>query len=181
MPERFTFHWRFFLKWIGANILAVFFLGLFWSYIFPRSSVSADALQVTVDYLPFILITGIVGSGLQGAVLADQFHDRRLTIFWILAYTLGGAISFFLLLNAIQMSAILLSAALAGTVGGSLEWIVLKRYMHKAHWWILANMIGSILVALSNALSILAIIVTGFTLAWLVCDPIQQHKFAAVE
>lgn len=181
MPERLTIHWRFFLKWIIANTLAIVFLVPFLPHIFPRNSVSADAVQVTVDFLPFILITGIVGGGLQGAVLADQFHNRQITLFWALTYILGATTSFFLLLNIDQVGAKLLNGALAGAVGGSLEWIILRRHVHRAPWWILVKMIGLMCGALSNALSILAILVTGFVLAWLVCDPIQQHKPAAAE
>jgi hypothetical protein len=181
MPEHLTFHWRFFLKWIGANILAVVVVLVFWPIMFSRLSFNVADLQAALALLPSLLVMGIVVGGLQGLVLADHFRVRRLIVFWTLACLLGVAIGLPLAMSAIQSGAKLLVAALSGLISGGLGWFILRRYVHKAQWWIIANMIASALTAIDNSFSIIAMLMTGFVLAWLVCDPIQEQKPVAAE
>ncbi len=57
---------------------------------------------------------------------------------------------------------VLLMTVLSGTPVAILQWILLRRYLHKARWWILARAIGGgILFPISAA-------VTSVALAWMV-------------
>ena len=163
-------------KYLGLS-----FSGLSGSLMFQMFPASAGEGQILNAFLPFILVGGIIVGGLQGAVLPDHFQDRRLTIFWILAYTSGAVINLIWTSSVMQGGAELLLAVVAGLINGSLTWLILRRYLHKVQWWVAANIAASVLALMSNALAALTFVMTGFVLAWLACDPIQQQKPAVAE
>ncbi len=171
--------WELWLKWVIVE-MAGFGLGL-WSgvqitgWFFPRHGFFHFDLNSWPTFIATVT-SGIACGALVGALewsLVLRSYIPGLSPWWIAASTVGWgaaglmvALSYVLLLfNERPVTAgmvVVLMTVISGTPVAMLQWILLRRHLHKARWWIVARAIGGgILFPISAA-------VTSVALAWLV-------------
>ena len=89
-------------------------------------------------------VVGIMVGFLQQMTLKrQQFNQIDL---WGLATGLGGAVTGAIIFSLPSNIAFYIGSTLAGVVTGTaigvMQWLIFKKLVCKAHWWILANIIG---------------------------------------
>ena len=186
--------WEISLLWTGANVLSILggiLLGTFLNEIFWASN-----LPPRVDGL---IIDGMITNPIQRAIiigisigcvkgLLEWFVLQRYEAKWkgwlpisVLAWTIGVTIA----AGLPEMHPNLdINELVGGTFIGLIQWIILRHYVPKAYWWIIATIVGSFaalsyiplgytfLMILESIIAFLITglflgIVTGTTLAWL--------------
>lgn len=110
------------------------------------------------EAITFGIVLGATGGFMQWLVLRERVARSG---WWVLASTLGfaagtGAIGTAGLSENYAMAGILM-VAVFGVVGGILQWLTLRRQVARAGWWVLANILGS-LVGLIGVPAAVAII-----------------------
>jgi len=194
-------HWGFWLQWVLASIVG------WWALSLPVS-----AIAPVVGAMP-VVSGSIVGAGvgiMQWLVLRRRFHRAG---WWVLASTMGWAVGWAVGQNLIEpvtmflakyeealggRSVVTLSVlgVMVGGVAGIMQWFVLRRWVYRAGWWILANIVGwttgfvagPVVVAALWTSGVLATVmggvilgavpgaITGMTLVWL-----SRHSFPGAQ
>jgi hypothetical protein len=118
------------------------FLGISLGYRFFPTDTFANGIA-------FGFVMGATGGCFQWFVLRERIAGAGL---WALA----SAVGFGLALGALEAvdtgEHIVMAAFLMGVVSGILQWLILRRKLPRAGWWLLANLLGSLVGA--NALPI---------------------------
>src|SRR3990172_2021580 len=130
--------WRFWLQWMLASILG-FAVGA--------------ALGNAVTDLIFTALFGAVGGFMQWLVLRRQIAGAG---WWGLASTLGFAVapmaaiagvmalSQVMRLDGNPLAAPILLGVLFGLLSAIMPWLVLRRQLARAGWWVPAHLLGSL-------------------------------------
>lgn len=102
----------------------------------------------TVAFVVAVSMTGAVLGAMQWLVLRRWVNQFRR---WVMVSTVGTLVAafptgYFQVLDMyigprLELDA-LLSGAAFGIALGSIQWLALRRRMHRAPWWIVANAIG---------------------------------------
>ncbi|OGO34597.1 MAG: hypothetical protein A2W35_06285 [Chloroflexi bacterium RBG_16_57_11] len=122
MPEQkvFSFDWALWFLWIMATTLG-------W--------LVTNFLAVGVSYFA----AGFAISLLQSFVLQGRINH---TIRWVIAGTIGWAIGWLVILFAVPNGLELIDGLVVGLAMGIAGWIVLRRQVHWAGWWIMLSIVG---------------------------------------
>jgi hypothetical protein len=179
---------RFLLQWMLASILG-FGVGA--------------AMGNAVTDLIFTALFGAVGGFMQWLVLRRRIAGAG---WWVLASTLGFAIAPIAAIAGVMaiaqvmsldgnpMASPILLGVLFGVVSGILPWLVLRRQLARAGWWVPAHLLGSLVggamgIVAFHAVSLIGFYqfvwaaagamfgaglgaITGITLVWLLRQPI---------
>jgi hypothetical protein len=137
--QRTRLGWGLWLSWVGANSVgfAIGDAATAWVLITFTSSAVLAGLAGAV-------FLGGVSGGLQGLVLRRQLSGAG---WWVAASIGGWAVSWMVSVALIQSGvpepvgwAALL--AVVAVLGGGLQWLVLRRYLLQAGWWVAASVAG---------------------------------------
>lgn len=160
MPEQklFSFDWTLWFLWIMATTLG-------W--------LVTNFLAVGVSYVA----AGFAISLLQGFVLQGRIsHAFR----WVTAGTIGWAIGWLIVLFAIPDGLEILNGLIVGLAMGIAGWLILRREVHWAGWWIVLSIVGwtTGLALLPGFLSTgsMAGALTGICLLVLLRNPIKSSS-----
>jgi hypothetical protein len=157
--ERKNIGWGFWLAWVLISILGFSFgalLGANVAYgLFDREAFDAT-MGVTLG-----LVLGATCGFMQWVVLRERIAE---TGWWVLASALGFA-AFFATPGAVGFKenpaiAGILGVIVLGLVGGTLQWLILRRHVERAGWWLVATMFGALIGEIGFPVSI-AIGATG--------------------
>jgi hypothetical protein len=158
MPEQklFWFDWALWFLWIMATTLG-------W--------LVTNFLAIGVSYFA----AGFAISLLQGFVLQNRISH---TFRWVAAGTIGWAIGWLLVLFAVPDDLEMVDGLVVGLAMGIAGWLVLRREVHWAGWWIVMSIVGWItgLGLLPGFLSTGATAgaLTGIALEFLLRNPIRS-------
>lgn len=120
-------------------------LGLFFAYgIFDRDPFDI-LMGVTLG-----TVMGATGGYFQWVVLRERLAGAGL---WGLASALGFGLTMGTIIAAdigenYAMAGVLIGS-IFGVVGGILQWLILRRKVSRAGWWLLANLFGSLFGAIA--------------------------------
>ena len=197
----------FYLGWVAAGsislpiawIITLAVMSLIVNIVGSTIQVGGQT-HITEDYLGFYILSPLIGllSGLfQYAVLHDYFPRMR---WWVAATFLGWLLPFVIfpyifnflapILPPASIGSMALVVVLLGSSIGLFQWIVLRRQVRRAAWWILASIVGLGLPALAVGASIsgtpdvLAVIllppvITCLAWRWLLVDRLAAAESAA--
>jgi hypothetical protein len=188
----------FWLWWLFATLvgtilgMVIAFLGLT-----PLHNTSSHVAQAVRGFVIGSAFGATVGTA-QWFVLRKYF-DR---VGWWVLLTFIGWVAFWelntmnLLVKAQGIAFIpdLLNLAVFGVILGVLQWLLLRKKIHSAGWWVLANIVGMMIAslvtdAISTALqgdspidfitsSIVWVIITGVCMVWLLQrSSSPNHRF----
>jgi hypothetical protein len=152
--------WLFYPAWVTLHIISVLLaLAVYWALISPIKSIAGEYLliagqaHITEDFLlPYIVWpTLALANGLWQYALLRRYLPG--IGWWIGATALGWLLALFgaqslyraTVATALDVNSILFGLVkilLTGGVIGSAQWLVLRRRVPHAAWWILANVIG---------------------------------------
>ncbi|MBW4615020.1 MAG: protein kinase [Desmonostoc vinosum HA7617-LM4] len=121
--------WGFYLQWVLANIFG-YIGGVY--LISPISNIAGDSI-------PGFAFLGLVVGILQWIVLRRQVS---VSLWWVLPTTLA-AHSTYLFATKFSIYHMLTLGAFYGLIFGIGQWLILRRLVNKAGWWILANALGA--------------------------------------
>jgi len=137
--QRARLGWGLWLSWVGASSLgyAIGDAAVAWVLITFTSSVVFVALAGAV------MLGGVPG-GLQGLILRRQLSGAG---WWVAASAGGWTAGWMVSLALIQREVpepvswdVLL--AVVAVLGGGLQWLVLRRHVLQAGWWVVASAVG---------------------------------------
>jgi hypothetical protein len=114
-----TFDWLLWLKWVLAGTL-----GWVAGVLLPGD-------------IPFAI--GVTLGIAQWIVLRPLFAQAG---WWILASALGWAVGHVLVTIALPAQNLFLEGALLGATLGIAQWLVLRRWVYRAGWWIVISVVG---------------------------------------
>jgi hypothetical protein len=122
MPEHklFSFDWALWFLWIMATTLG-------W--------LVTNFLAIGVSYIA----AGFAISLLQGFVLQGRISR---TFRWVVAGTIGWAVGWLIVLLAIPNGLEIINGVVVGLAMGIAGWLVLRREVHWAGWWIVLSGVG---------------------------------------
>ena len=171
-------HWPFYLIWVMLSFLCVpiaFFLNFAILAIiihFVGDFIYVDGVRhITEDYLfiyTFIPIVGLLTGELQYSLLRRYLPRMG---WWVLATTGGWLLGMLLFLipyrlnwtnRSLNLDIVFI---LMGLAIGTTQWLLLRRRVPQAGWWIAANVVGWGLLALitvGNALNQFGLFTLGF-------------------
>ena len=109
-------------------------------------------IQPSLGLVLIVVMMGLAGGFMQWLVLRRQIAGAG---WWVLASTLGFAIAVVApmtypvlsladSLDGNSMAAPILFGVVFGVAGGILPWLVLRRQVARAGWWVLAHLLGSL-------------------------------------
>ena len=147
-----------------------------------------------LDLALIVVILGLVGGFMQWLVLRRRIAG---TGWWVPASTLGHPIALVIAVGAMRLGGIpspILLGVLFGVVSGIMPWLVLRRQITRAGWWIPAHLLGSLVggamgIVAFHAVSLIGFYqfvwaaagamfgaglgaITGITLVWLLRQPV---------
>ena len=189
--ERTNIGTGFWLQWVLASMLG-----------FAAGAAIGNAVANWI----FTALCGAVGGFMQWLVLRRQIAGAG---WWVLASTLGFAIapiaalagvmamSQVMSLDANPMAAPILLGVLFGILSAIMPWLVLRRQVARAGWWVPAHLLGSLVggamgIVAFHAMALLRLYqlpwaaagamfgaglgaITGITLVWLLRQPAAKH------
>ena len=109
-----------------------------------------------------MVILGLAGGFMQWLVLRRRIAG---TGWWVPASTLGLPIALVIAVGAMRLGGIpspILLGVLFGVVSGIMPWLVLRRQLARAGWWIPAHLLGSLLGGAMGIVAFHAVILIGF-------------------
>ena len=120
-------------------------LGLYFAYgLFER-----DPFDIVMG-LTLGTVMGVTGGYFQWVVLRERIAGVGL---WSLASALGFGLAMGAVIAADtgENDAVtgILIASVFGAAGGILQWLILRRKVPRAGWWLLANLLGSLVGAIA--------------------------------
>ena len=146
--NRMTTERGYWLAWFLASVMGYGTGGILGAALASRFF-HVDTFQVAHGITVGIVL-GAAGGYFQWVVLREQIARAG---WWGLASALGFglAIGAVIASGADQYFAIagLLLAAIFGAVSGVLQWLILRRKVARAGWWLLANLLGSLVGAIA--------------------------------
>ena len=156
--EMFKFEGKFLLQWVAASGL-----GLIVEFMIYFSLVVSFAEDLDLPVQTLIaagagLLLGAAVGIAQWLVLRRRITQPRR---WILSSVAGGAVGGTLALLIGQPTgdafnfnmAMLIGSGMVGIALGAAEWLLLRRYVSRAGWWVIASATGIVTaLALSNML-----------------------------
>lgn len=147
-----------------------------------------------LDLALIVVILGLAGGFMQWLVLRRRIAG---TGWWVPASTLGLPVALVIAVGAMRLGGIpspILLGVLFGVVSGILPWLVLRRQLAQAGWWVPAHLLGSLVggamgIVAFHAVSLIGFYqlvwaaagamfgaglgaITGITLVWLLRQPI---------
>ena len=136
------------LAWVLASIMGYgmgALLGLFFAY----GLVDRDPFDVTMG-AALGTVMGATGGYFQWVVLRERIAGAGL---WGLASALGFALAMSAVVTAdtgenYGMAGILIGSVFA-VAGGILQWLILRRKVPRAGWWLLVSLLGSLAGAIA--------------------------------
>ena len=201
--------WSFYPAWIFLSALSVpiafvlyFLLSRVLVTLLGDYVVVNGEQHITEDYYMsyfFVPLIGLVMGALQNTLLRRIFPHTK---WWLPATFLGWSMGLLLVFGVRNVivyfwsaevyfasSTLDLNLVLLGLMVGVGQWLVLRRFLPKAGWWIVANLVGWGLVTLFTGRSlgqfgliglyILPAAATAVTLAWLLNQAAPgEPKFA---
>jgi len=157
------FDWGFWLQWIMVTTVG-WILGMLFIHPFGLAA------------------SGVAIGVLQWVVLQHLIHRTRQ---WILASVVGWATGWLVSLIAVPSDARLLAGTVLGISVGAAQWLVLRREVHWAGWWVIISGIawatGLGLVPGVLTSGILPGSMTGIALELLLRYPKQSQQDSAEE
>ena len=197
--ERAQVGWRFWLGWVVASTVGlgvgmavplwaiVVFHGVLAYAAGGRSSALGEAVALYV----FLTLIGAFGGASVG--IAQWLVLRRQVAragWWVLASIVGFALGFVVggpLGSATTSRAVftpvdvavqfLLGGAGNGAPMGIAQWLVLRRQVGRAGWWVLASTVGLAVGAFfSVAAGVIYAPITGGVLVWLLRQPVTKEQ-----
>jgi hypothetical protein len=190
--------WLFYLKWVVLNDITNVVAGyVAFALLLLIAGVIGDTMQVagqtriTEDFLWFYVLCPILGlfTGILQYVLLRRYLPHMA---WWIAATLFGWLLLFIvsfIFTAIIPHGLdpatpweVLGVTLMGMTIALPQWWMLRKRVHHAAWWILANGIGWAVVGLLNhlhsepfivisAIALIPAIATGVACWWLITQP----------
>ena len=132
MSKNASVGWAFWLWWVLASALG-------WTMGFPIADAILRALgEVVADEIVIFTMFGAASGIMQWLLLRRHLPQAG---WWVLASTLGGA-----LIGAVASTVRVVDPAVgfvvAGASFGILQWLVLRRHVSHAGWWLLASPVG---------------------------------------
>ena len=95
-------------------------------------------------------VMGVTGGYFQWVVLREQIAGAGL---WVLTSALGFGVAMGAIVAADTgedyAMAVVLMGSVLGVVSGILQWLILHRKVPRAGWWLLANLVGSLIGAVA--------------------------------
>ena len=147
-----------------------------------------------LDLALIVVILGLAGGFMQWLVLRRRIAG---TGWWVPASTLGFPVALVMAEGAMRLVGIpspILLGVLFGILSGILPWLVLRRQVARAGWWVPAHLLGSLVGGAMGivAFHVMALIgfyqfpwaaagamfgaglgaITGITLVWLLRQPV---------
>ena len=199
--ERTHIGWRFWQQWVLANTCGAAVGGLAGlKVIIAICQLLAGWRACTAGWTAGLVVCWAVVAAMQGLVLRRHIS---LAGRWVLASTLGwtmvwvaglavtlavGEHKFWMMWGPLLNPVV---AAAHGAVGGAMQWLVLRRQISRAGWWVLASTVGWLVplvvggavggaLGLENwpmlfpALAVLSAAITGIVLVWLLRQPAKE-------
>jgi hypothetical protein len=148
----------------------------------------------TLDLALIVVILGLAGGFMQWLVIRRRIAG---TGWWVPASTLGFPVALVIAVGAMRLGGIpspILLGVLFGVVSGILPWLVLRRQLARAGWWVPAHLLGSLVggamgIVAFHAVSLIGFYqfvwaaagamfgaglgaITGITLVWLLRHPV---------
>jgi len=180
-PQYAFVGWRFSLAWVLASILG-FAVGAVMGNAVAESITSmactqssSDSLVDRLTNLPCILpmldlALLVVILGLAGGFMQWLVRRRRIARagWWAPASTLGFAIALVtavgvgMSLGGDPMAAPILMGVVFGVLSGIMPWLVLRRQVARAGWWVPAHLLGSLVGGALGIIAFHAVILIGF-------------------
>jgi hypothetical protein len=177
--------WDFWFQWVLASTIGV--AVLFALILAVAMLVGAIVGGEAEDKVPFVPLVGL-SFGIMQWLILRRYMPR--TGWWVLVSTLGWILGFGVLALADKFTENLVTGAIqpevsalvfflaAGASVGILQWLVLRRHMLQAGWWVLANVVGWGILGLivgksldrfTDLVAIAAVppAITGAVLVWL--------------
>jgi hypothetical protein len=141
--------WDFWLRWVLASTIgvAVLFALIFAVAMLVGAIVGGEA----EDKVPFVPFVGLSFGIMQWLILRRYIPRAG---WWVLVSTAGWLLGFGVLAVAEKFTENLMTRAIqsevfalvfflaAGASLGILQWLLLRRHMLRAGWWVLANVVG---------------------------------------
>jgi len=151
-------------------------------------------IQPSLGLVLIVIILGLAGGFMQWLVLRRRIAG---TGWWVPASTLGFPVALVMAEGAMRLVGIpspILLGVLFGILSGILPWLVLRRQVARAGWWVPAHLLGSLVGGAMGivAFHVMALIgfyqfpwaaagamfgaglgaITGITLDWLLRQPV---------
>ena len=151
-------------------------------------------IQPSLGLVLIVIILGLAGGFMQWLVLRRRIAG---TGWWVPASTLGFPVALVIAVGAMRLGGIpspILLGVLFGILSGILPWLVLRRQVARAGWWVPAHLLGSLVGGAMGivAFHVMALIgfyqfpwaaagamfgaglgaITGITLVWLLRQPV---------
>ena len=151
-------------------------------------------IQPSLGLVLIVIILGLAGGFMQWLVLRRRISG---TGWWVPASTLGFPVALVMADGAMRLVGIpspILLGVLFGILSGILPWLVLRRQVARAGWWVPAHLLGSLVGGAMGivAFHVMALIgfyqfpwaaagamfgaglsaITGITLVWLLRQPV---------
>jgi hypothetical protein len=141
--------WDFLLQWVLVSTIGVAaLLALFFAVVMLVGAIVGGEAEDKVPFVPFIGFS----FGIMQWLILRRYMPRA--GWWVLVSTLGWILGFGVLALADKFAENLVTSAIqpevsalvfflaAGALVGILQWLVLRRHMLQAGWWVLANVVG---------------------------------------
>jgi hypothetical protein len=141
--------WDFWFQWVLASTIGVaVLLALILAVAMLVGAIVGREAEDKVPFVPFIGFS----FGIMQWLILRRYMPRA--GWWVLVSTLGWILGFGVLALADKFAQNLVTSAIqpevsalvfflaAGVSVGILQWLVLRRHMLQAGWWVLANVVG---------------------------------------
>jgi len=140
--ERRAVGWSFWLAWVLASIMG-FGIGMLLGASIAYGLFNREVFDATMG-ITLGLVTGAIGGFAQWLVLRDHIPGAG---WWVVASALGFAA--FMGTPATVATenpamAGIMGAIALGFVGGIPQWIILRRHVERAGWWLVATLFGAL-------------------------------------
>ena len=150
-----SFNWLFLLLWTLATA-AGWLVGFLLIDVSPLGESS------------FGLTIGIA----QWLILRSKIPNAY---WWILATAVGWIIGRLLAIGFFPPEYGILAGSAIGAAMGSFQWLILRRYVNRAYWWIIMSLLGWLWAMTGvlglNLIGVVAGVITGFALDFLFRQP----------
>ena len=173
-PERERVGWGFWMRWVAVTAVGVSASSYAFMYASDVWNHAVDLTPRVDELVGFSLLLAVLGAGvgvMQWLVLRRQLSQAG---WWVLASMAGAVVvgvglaadwAYDVVMGDERFSIARPEPAIAATVAlasiGPMQWLVLRRQVSRAAWWVLANAVGlgggyllgiAIAVTLSGAL-----------------------------